>query len=66
MCKEPLLVGIFAEYVFDDHNGLLNHVVDLGLDQVEQGADTALRWLLEEEGESIWKKKKSELYTLRQ
>lgn len=37
-----ILVGVLAEDVPDDHNSLLNHVVDLGLDQVQQGADTAL------------------------
>lgn len=37
-----LLVGVLAEDVPNDHNGLLDHVVDLGLDQVQQSADTAL------------------------
>lgn len=37
-----ILVGVLAEDVSDDYNSLLNHVVDLGLDQVQQGADTAL------------------------
>lgn len=37
-----VLVGVLAEDVPDDYNGLLNHVVDLGLDQVQQGADTTL------------------------
>lgn len=37
-----VLVGVLAEDVSDDYNSLLNHVVDLGLDQVQQGADTAL------------------------
>lgn len=32
--REILLVRILAENVPDDHNSLLNHVVDLGLDQV--------------------------------
>lgn len=38
-----LLVRILAENVPDDHNSLLNHVVDLSLDQVQQSADAALR-----------------------
>lgn len=37
-----ILVGVLAEDVPNDHNSLLDHVVDLGLDQVQQGADTAL------------------------
>ena len=42
-----ILVGVLAEDVPDDHNSFLDHIVDLGLDQVQQGADTALSWLLE-------------------
>lgn len=41
--KGHLLVGVFAEDVPDDHDGLLHHIVDLGLDEVQQGAHTALR-----------------------
>ena len=41
-----LLVGVFAEDVLNDHDGLLDNVVDLGLDEVQQGADTALCGLL--------------------
>ena len=41
-----LLVWVLAEDVLDDHDGLLHHIVDLGLDEVQQGAHTALRWLL--------------------
>lgn len=41
-----LLVGVLAEDVPDDHNSLLNHIVDLSLDQVQQSADTALGRLL--------------------
>lgn len=41
------LVGVLAEDVLDDHDGLLHHVVDLGLDEVQQGAHTALCRLLE-------------------
>ena len=40
------LVGVLAEDVLDDHDGLLNHVVDLGLDEVEQRAHAALGGLL--------------------
>lgn len=40
------LVGVLAEDVLDDDDGLLHHVVDLGLDEVQQGADAALRRLL--------------------
>lgn len=36
------LVGVLAEDVLDDNDGLLHHIVDFGLDEVEQGADTAL------------------------
>lgn len=36
------LVWVLAEDVLDDDNGLLHHVVDLGLDEVQQCADTAL------------------------
>lgn len=43
------LVWVLAENVPDDHNGLLDHIVDLGLDQVQQGADAALSRLLGEE-----------------
>ena len=47
MCCIPknlvhLLVGVLAEDVPDDHYSLLDHIVDLGLDQVQQGAHTAL------------------------
>ena len=38
-----LLVGVLAEDVLDDDDGLLDHVVDLGLDEVQQRADAALR-----------------------
>lgn len=41
-----LLVGVLAEDVPDDHNSLLDHIVDLGLDQIQKGADTALSRLL--------------------
>lgn len=41
-----LLVGVLAEDVPDDHNSLLNHIVNLSLDQVQQSADTALCRLL--------------------
>lgn len=57
-----ILVGVLAEDVPNDHNSLLDHVVDLGLDQVQQGADTALSWLLERNGTEapchyyLWKK----------
>lgn len=44
--KGHVLVGIFAEDVPDDHDGLLHHIVDLGLDEVQQGAHTALSRLL--------------------
>lgn len=40
------LVGVFAEDVPDDHNGLLHNVIDLSLDEVQQSANTALRRLL--------------------
>lgn len=43
-----VLVGIFAEDVLDDHNGLLHHIVDLCLDKVQQCADAALCRLLTE------------------
>lgn len=29
-----VLVRVLAEDVSDDHNGLLDHIVDLGLDEV--------------------------------
>lgn len=35
-----LLVWVLAEDVLDDHNGLLHHIVDLGLNEVQQCADT--------------------------
>lgn len=41
-----LLVGILAEDVLNDHNGFLNHIVDLGLDEIKQCAHTALCRLL--------------------
>lgn len=44
-----ILVRVLAEDVLDDHNGFLDHVVDLGLDEVEQRAHTALCRLLWEE-----------------
>lgn len=37
-----VLVGVLAEDVPDDHNGLLHHIVDFGLDQVQQSTDTTL------------------------
>lgn len=40
------LVGVLAEDVLDDDDGLLHHVVDLGLDEVQQRAHTALCRLL--------------------
>lgn len=43
-----VLVRVLAEDVPDDHNGFLHHIVDLGLDQVQQGADASLSRLLKE------------------
>lgn len=40
------LVGVLAEDVPDDNNGLLDDIVDLGLNEVKQGAHTALGRLL--------------------
>lgn len=40
------LVGVFAEDIPDDHNGLLHNIIDFGLDEVQQGANTTLSWLL--------------------
>lgn len=37
-----ILVWVLAKDISDDHDGLLNHIVHLCLDEVEQGADTAL------------------------
>lgn len=36
------LVWVLAEDVLDDDNGLLHHIVDLGLDEIQQSTDTAL------------------------
>lgn len=47
-----VLVGVLAEDVPDDHNGLLHHVVHLCLDQVQQGADATLSRLLEKKNHS--------------
>ena len=44
--QQHVLVGILAEDVPNDHDGLLHHVVDLGLDEVQQRAHAALRRLL--------------------
>ena len=41
-----VLVGVLAEDVLDDHDGFLDHVVDLGLDEIEQRAHAALGRLL--------------------
>lgn len=41
-----VLVRVLAEDVLDDHDGFLDHIVDLGLDEVEQSAHTALCRLL--------------------
>lgn len=43
---EHLLVGVLAEDVLNDHNGFLDHIVDLGLDEIKQCAHTALCRLL--------------------
>lgn len=43
-----ILVWVLAENVPDDHNSLLDHIVDLGLNQVQQGADAALSRLLKQ------------------
>jgi hypothetical protein len=48
-----LLVGVLAEDVLNDHNGFLNHIVDLGLDEIKQCAHTALCRLLWEK-EAVW------------
>lgn len=34
MLHGNLLVGVLAENVLDDHNGLLHHIINLGLDEV--------------------------------
>lgn len=44
--KRNLLVGVLAEDVLDDHNGFLHHIIDLGLNEVKQCADTTLCRLL--------------------
>lgn len=44
-----ILVGILAKDVLDDHNGFLDHIVDLGLDEIEQCAHTTFCRLLWEE-----------------
>lgn len=41
-----VLVRVLAKDVLDDHDGFLDHVVDLGLDEVKQRAHTALCRLL--------------------
>lgn len=41
-----LLVRILAEDVPNDNNGLLDDIVDLGLNEVQQGANAALSRLL--------------------
>ena len=33
---ECVLVGVSAEDVLDDHNSLLDHIVELGLDELQQ------------------------------
>ena len=43
-------VGVLAEDVLDDDDGLLHNVVDLGLDKVEEHLDAALGSLLELDG----------------
>lgn len=45
------LVWVLAKDVLDDDNGLLHHIVDLGLDEVQKCADTAFGWLLRAEGD---------------
>lgn len=47
-----VLVGVLAEDVLDDHDGFLHHIVDLGLDEIQQRAHTALCRLLW--GEEMW------------
>lgn len=46
MRGEHVLVGVLAEDVLNDHNGFLDHIVDLGLDEIKQCAHTALCRLL--------------------
>lgn len=46
---DHILVGVLAEDVLDNHDGFLDHVVDLGLDEIKQSAHTALCRLLWEE-----------------
>lgn len=40
--QRNLLIGVLAEDVLDDHNGFLHHIIDLGLNEVKQCADTTL------------------------
>lgn len=51
---DHILVGVLAEDVLDNHDGFLDHIVDLGLDEIEQRAHTALCRLLWE-GEIVGK-----------
>lgn len=46
MRGEHVLVGVLAEDVLNDHNGFLDHIVDLGLDEIKQCAHAALCRLL--------------------
>lgn len=39
---QNVLVGVFAEDVLDDNYGLLHHIIDLGLYEIQQCADAAL------------------------
>ena len=43
-------VGVLAEDVLDDHHRLLHHVVDLGLDELQQHLDAPLRGTLQLDG----------------
>mmetsp|Transcript_37558 Transcript_37558/g.81412 ORF Transcript_37558/g.81412 Transcript_37558/m.81412 type:complete len:424 (-) Transcript_37558:321-1592(-) len=45
-----VVVGVLAEDVLDHHDGLLHHVVDLGLDELQQHVDAALRRLVQLDG----------------
>ena len=51
-----ITVGILSEDILDDDNGLLHHVIDLGLNQIQQHIDATFRRTVWNRGEKVYER----------
>ena len=48
--ERRLPIGVSSEYVFDDNDGFLHHIIDFGLNKFQQDIDAALCCPLQADG----------------